>query len=122
MGGRFHHALGVTGGADAPPFAGVGDQKIFAALIAIGAGAAIRQYAALQKLPQIPLYLSGNLIIIRIGLSLMGQPAHQVVLHRLVGGRALRLAALVYTGFGGRVLVKLGSKHAHEVQQGPDPY
>ncbi len=81
----------------------LGDQKIFTALVATSPGKAMRQYPALQKLSQIPLYMLGDGVKIWMGLPRIVQPCFQVMLHRLVGCRMLRPATLVYAGYWGRL-------------------
>ena len=48
MRGRFGHAPGVAGGAHATALAGVGDQEIMLALVAVGAGESVGEDAAFE--------------------------------------------------------------------------
>jgi len=48
MGGGLRHAPRVAGRAHAAPFAGEGDQEVVPALVAMGAGEAVSENAAVE--------------------------------------------------------------------------
>ena len=78
MGGALHHAPGVAGGADAPPFAGEGDEKVMAAVVPAGAGEAIGQDPAFEETPQFPFGVGRDALVgtlLRLRLAEPARPA-----------------------------------------------
>ena len=90
IGGGLHHAAGGAGWADTAALAGVGNEKIVAALGTTGAGKAVGEDAAVEIAPEFPLgyrrSASPEPVISK------RQPGRQVRLHGAIEQCALGLA------------------------------
>ena len=98
MRGSFGHAPRIARGTHATTFAGVGDQKIVLALVAVGAGEAVGEDAAFE------IAAEGSLDMGRRCFTVLAagefQPGFEVGLDDAIPQRPLGTAALVALGCG----------------------
>ena len=105
MRGRLHHAAGSAGRAHAPTLAGIGDDKVVAAVSTAGAGEAVGQYAAFEVAAEFAFDECWRAPPRRVVVEF--QPGRQMALHGSVEQRALGLPAAIggssgrYAGGGG---------------------
>ena len=96
--GRFGHAPGVARGAHATALAGVGDQEIVLALVAVGAGESMRKDAAFEIAAEGSLDMGRRCFTVLAAGEL--QPGFEVGLDDAIPQRPLGTAALVALGCG----------------------
>jgi hypothetical protein len=80
VGGDLDHSPGVAGGTDRAPLAGEGDQALGAAIVAAGAGEAVREDAAAQVGAEVFLDPPGNRVGEGVGVRRVGEKALEMVL------------------------------------------
>ena len=104
---RLHHAPRIARGADAPAFAGEGDEVVVTTIVTPGSGKALREDAALQIFAKglADIGLGGVVIALPVELTGTGQlkPGLEVFGNGLVEQGALRVARVVEFGFGARL-------------------
>lgn len=98
MRGSFGHAPRIARGTHATTFAGVGDQKIVLALVAVGAGEAVGEDAAFEIAAEGSLDMGRRCFTVLAAGEL--QPGFEVGLDDAIPQRPLGTAALVALGCG----------------------
>jgi hypothetical protein len=101
VGGRLGHAPGGAGRAQAAALAGVGDQEVVAASVAVCSREAAGQDPALEVAAQLALDVTRGRRAVGIALAPACQPGLEVQLHQPVERRALGTATAVDARCGG---------------------
>ena len=101
------HAPGGTGGADAPPFTGVGDDEVVTAVGAAGAGKTMGEDAAFEVAAEFALGQCRGMAATAV--VVQRQPGGEARLDNAVENRAFGLAPVV----NGRRAARLGGRGRH---------
>ena len=100
---RLCHAPCVARGADTPTLAGEGDKVVVAAIVAAGAGKAMRENAAFEVFAERLAHKGLWRVVVTLSVELAGagqvKPGLEVFRYGLVEQRALGVARVVELGF-----------------------